>query len=86
MFLVAVSSSTSGDLTRQPAGAVHELPTVSRGSLRASGHWVEQDSMRRSVNAKALLKKKRVVKMLFAVVSEFFICWTPLYVINTVNL
>lgn len=41
--------------------------------------------LRRSNTEKALKKKKRVVKMLFAVVLEFFVCWTPLYVINTVN-
>ncbi|XP_061388117.1 cholecystokinin receptor-like, partial [Musca vetustissima] len=34
--------------------------------------------------AKNLESKKRVVKMLSVLVLEFFICWTPLYVINTV--
>lgn len=33
-----------------------------------------------------MLNKKRVIKMLFVVVLEFFICWTPLYVINTMTL
>ncbi|XP_039279385.1 cholecystokinin receptor isoform X2 [Nilaparvata lugens] len=42
--------------------------------------------LRRTNTEKALLKKKRVIKMLCAVVLEFFICWTPLYVINTVTL
>ncbi|XP_073995805.1 cholecystokinin receptor-like isoform X2 [Rhodnius prolixus] len=42
--------------------------------------------LRRSNTEKALKKKKRVVKMLFAVVLEFFVCWTPLYVINTITL
>ncbi|XP_054269460.1 cholecystokinin receptor-like [Macrosteles quadrilineatus] len=56
-------------------------------SFTSSCHWSDpQDSMRRSITAKVLTKKKRVVKMLFAVVAEFFICWTPLYVINTVAL
>uniref|UniRef100_A0A1B0D496 G-protein coupled receptors family 1 profile domain-containing protein n=1 Tax=Phlebotomus papatasi TaxID=29031 RepID=A0A1B0D496_PHLPP len=35
---------------------------------------------------KSLLNKKRVIQMLFVVVLEFFICWTPLYVINTMVL
>lgn len=43
-------------------------------------------NLRRTNAEKSLLKKKRVIKMLFAVVLEFFICWTPLYVINTVAL
>jgi hypothetical protein len=40
----------------------------------------------RSNAEKSLLNKKRVIKMLFVVVLEFFICWTPLYVINTIAL
>lgn len=35
---------------------------------------------------KSLQNKKRVIKMLFVVVLEFFISWTPLYVINTIAL
>lgn len=29
--------------------------------------------------------KKKVTCMLFTVVLEFFICWTPIYVINTIS-
>lgn len=35
---------------------------------------------------KSLQNKKRIIKMLFVVVLEFFICWTPLYIINTIAL
>ncbi|XP_013777380.1 cholecystokinin receptor-like [Limulus polyphemus] len=35
---------------------------------------------------RSLAQKKRVIKMLFVVVLEFFICWTPIHVINTVSL
>ncbi|EFA02911.1 cholecystokinin receptor [Tribolium castaneum] len=42
--------------------------------------------LRRTNAERSLLNKKRVIKMLFAVVLEFFICWTPLYVINTIVL
>lgn len=68
-----------------------------RNSSRARYHrqnWsslLENDSQRssglRRTNAeRSLLNKKRVIKMLFAVVLEFFICWTPLYTINTIAL
>lgn len=40
----------------------------------------------RSNAEKSLTSKKRIIKMLFVVVLEFFICWTPLYVINTIAL
>uniref|UniRef100_A0A6P7GTS4 Cholecystokinin receptor-like n=1 Tax=Diabrotica virgifera virgifera TaxID=50390 RepID=A0A6P7GTS4_DIAVI len=42
--------------------------------------------LRKSNAERSLLNKRRVIKMLFAVVLEFFICWTPLYVINTIAL
>ncbi|XP_063903995.1 cholecystokinin receptor [Zophobas morio] len=42
--------------------------------------------LRRTNAERSLLNKKRVIKMLFAVVLEFFICWTPLYIINTIVL
>lgn len=56
---------------------------------------LENDTQQRSANPpglrrtnaeRSLLNKKRVIKMLFAVVLEFFICWTPLYTINTIAL
>ncbi|KAF2362798.1 G protein-coupled receptor rhodopsin-like, partial [Trinorchestia longiramus] len=31
---------------------------------------------------KSLLAKKRVTKMLFVVVFEFFVCWTPIFIVN----
>lgn len=49
-------------------------------SMRTTGQ------LRRTNAERSLLNKKRVMKMLFAVVLEFFICWTPLYVINTIAL
>ncbi|KAM7347911.1 uncharacterized protein ACRADG_007392 [Cochliomyia hominivorax] len=45
---------------------------------------IRESALRRSNLEKNLESKKRVVKMLFVLVLEFFICWTPLYVINTV--
>ncbi|CAD7089687.1 unnamed protein product [Hermetia illucens] len=45
-----------------------------------------KQGLRRTNIEKSLQNKKRVIKMLFMVVLEFFLCWTPLYVINTVAL
>ncbi|XP_076330425.1 cholecystokinin receptor-like [Tachypleus tridentatus] len=33
--------------------------------------------------SKGRVAKKRIIRMLFVVVLNFFICWTPLFVINT---
>ncbi|XP_075210150.1 cholecystokinin receptor-like [Lycorma delicatula] len=67
------------DISRTGSSFKSNNTSISTGSSSPS-------MLRRSNTEKALLKKKRVVKMLFAVVLEFFICWTPLYVINTVAL
>ncbi|KAK3577028.1 hypothetical protein CHS0354_003100 [Potamilus streckersoni] len=38
----------------------------------------------RQVNfAKELINRKRVIRMLFVVVVQYFICWSPVYVVNT---
>ena len=46
---------------------------------RLNGHT----KLRLSNVERSLKNKKRVIKMLAVVVMEYFICWTPLYVINT---
>ncbi|CAH1777989.1 unnamed protein product [Owenia fusiformis] len=40
-------------------------------------------AVRQSNAEKSLEAKKKVVRMLFIVVVEFFVCWTPLYVVQT---
>lgn len=42
-------------------------------------------SLRRCNPEHCLKTKRRVLKMLIVVVLEFFICWTPLYVVNTLS-
>ncbi|XP_058445280.1 cholecystokinin receptor type A-like [Malaya genurostris] len=63
------------------------------GRSAASGDSSGKESMRaknpalrKSNMEKSLMNKKRIIKMLFVVVLEFFLCWTPLYVINTMAL
>lgn len=41
---------------------------------------------RRTNMEQSLLNKKRVIQMLAVVVIEFFVCWTPLYIINTMSM
>ena len=42
--------------------------------------------IRKSNTKKSLDNKKRIIRMLTVVVLEFFICWSPLYVMNTISL
>ena len=39
--------------------------------------------LRKTTSEKSLQNKKRIIKMLTVVVLEFFICWSPLYIVNT---
>ncbi len=39
--------------------------------------------IRHTNTEKSLQAKKRVIKMLFLVVVEFFVCWTPVYILQT---
>ncbi|ODM92454.1 Cholecystokinin receptor [Orchesella cincta] len=63
----------------------------SGGGSFYGGHQVQVNSqsgrtlglLRRSNAGKSLSRKKRVIQMLGVVVLEFFVCWTPLYVMNT---
>ena len=43
-------------------------------------------ALRSSKQSKSLMEKRRVVRMLFVLVLEFFICWAPLYIIMTLQL
>ncbi|KAI8127732.1 hypothetical protein FF38_04924 [Lucilia cuprina] len=63
---------------QQISDVVEKRKLNSMPSLR-----ITESALRRSNLEKNLESKKRVVKMLFVLVLEFFICWTPLYVINT---
>ncbi|CAG9803141.1 unnamed protein product [Chironomus riparius] len=79
--------------TRKGSEGNLSLHQVQNGSQDVTPSIQKNDSsringpnLRRSNAEKSLLNKKRVIKMLFVVVLEFFLCWTPLYVINTIAL
>ena len=63
-------------------------PAVSRQPFRQSANrstrfGLQCSGIRQSNGERSRASKRRVIKMLFAVVAEFFICWTPMYVIQT---
>jgi cholecystokinin A receptor len=54
-----------------------------RPGMKSKHRFEVQRGIRQSNAAKSRASKQRAMKMLFAVVLEFFICWTPLYVVVT---
>ncbi|XP_041357706.1 cholecystokinin receptor type A-like [Gigantopelta aegis] len=56
---------------------------TSSSSSRPFRRFELHRAMRQSNSEKSRASKRRVIKMLFAIVLEFFICWTPTYIITT---
>lgn len=52
-------------------------------SSESSGGKLHVQVLHPTHNMRVLKNKKRVIKMLCVVVSEYFICWTPLFVLNS---
>ncbi|XP_071124578.1 cholecystokinin receptor type A-like [Mytilus edulis] len=50
---------------------------------KPKGRYDLQRGMRQTNSERSRASKKRVIKMLFAVVFEFFVCWTPMFIIQS---
>ena len=54
------------------------------GDVRKNFEEQCRATLTHSYNHKRDIKnRKRVIRMLFVIVLQYFICWTPLYVLNT---
>lgn len=69
--------SASAGLGRPTKG---RLPRMTDGRPRRNGIGCPRLA---DVSVSTVRARRRSVKMLFAVVLEFFLCWTPLYVLQT---
>ncbi|XP_065074948.1 putative tyramine receptor 2 [Ochlerotatus camptorhynchus] len=56
-------------------------PPVLPMSSSFSRHAIRSNYMDKSIEA-----KKKVIRMLFVIIMEFFVCWAPLHILNTVYL
>ncbi|KAL3880611.1 hypothetical protein ACJMK2_032864 [Sinanodonta woodiana] len=63
-------------------GSLSESPCSSQESTPRR-KMDKTEFIRQSNFEKSRTSKLRVIRMLFVVVVEFFICWTPLYFVNT---
>ncbi|XP_076312309.1 cholecystokinin receptor-like [Tachypleus tridentatus] len=66
-------------------------PNSSSSCVLATDHRATRETDLRSVQTatnldRSLSQKERVIKMLFVVVLEFFLCWSPIYALNTITL
>ena len=65
--------------TRYGNGATND----SRRGQSLMKRKLEQARIRQNNTERSLQAKKRVIRMLFMIVLEFFLCWTPAYVMQT---
>lgn len=66
---------------RQP-GHINHAPQNSVAQQQQGSKMVVR-AIRSTYTGKSMESKKKVIRMLFVLVAEFFVCWTPLYVMNT---
>lgn len=66
-------------VSKKPAFAV-ELPTLSASS---SAIQAKTERARSNTSEAKLQAKRRVIRMLMVIVALFFVCWMPLYSVNT---
>ncbi|XP_053665031.1 uncharacterized protein LOC128714177 [Anopheles marshallii] len=66
----AAATATGDDATLKPDP-----------SYQFSRHAIRSTYMDKSIEA-----KKKVIRMLFVIIVEFFVCWAPLHILNTVYL
>ncbi|GIX99194.1 cholecystokinin receptor [Caerostris darwini] len=79
--------STSPNLNRNTASSTAStftstITSATSGTMSTSG----APAIRKNNSERGIIQKKRIIQMLFVVVMEFFICWSPLYAINTISL
>ncbi|KAK3100798.1 hypothetical protein FSP39_025456 [Pinctada imbricata] len=87
-FSALCRNRDSGKINGGSFGRKIVAPTRSREPYRPNvsrmtRFGLQCSGIRQSNSEKSRASKRRVIKMLFAVVAEFFICWTPMYVIQT---
>ncbi|KAG5332191.1 CCKAR protein, partial [Acromyrmex heyeri] len=74
---IQIRANGSGCLTRDTKDIANEDQQDSPCPLTRQ-HVIRSNYMGKSIEA-----KKKVIRMLFVIVLEFFVCWAPLHVINT---
>ncbi len=83
---LTINLNTNGN--GAPSSSSSSRAGIYRGTKRVSSSSAGlpvAPSLRRCNPEHCLKTKRRVLKMLIVVVLEFFICWTPLYVVNTLS-
>uniref|UniRef100_A0A182VB17 G-protein coupled receptors family 1 profile domain-containing protein n=1 Tax=Anopheles merus TaxID=30066 RepID=A0A182VB17_ANOME len=75
-----------------PAGSAATAPETGQGDCDPSAlnpdpaYQFSRHAIRSTYMDKSIEAKKKVIRMLFVIIVEFFVCWAPLHILNTVYL
>ncbi|KAL1373745.1 hypothetical protein pipiens_005099, partial [Culex pipiens pipiens] len=76
----AMGTSTSGPVTTTAANLG---PAILDSSYDAAATSFSRQAIRSTYMDKSIEAKKKVIRMLFVIIVEFFVCWAPLHILNT---
>ncbi|RZF38513.1 hypothetical protein LSTR_LSTR006108 [Laodelphax striatellus] len=79
-------SNVPNDAVNNTEGSGEVCNHYSVSSEKESTYTFSRHAIRSNYMDKSIEAKKKVIRMLFVVVGEFFICWTPIHILNTVYL
>ncbi|XP_031849886.1 cholecystokinin receptor type A isoform X2 [Nomia melanderi] len=77
---IQIRSNGNSYITRDTSDTANDEQQDSNSSFD------QRHAIRSNYVGKSIEAKKKVIRMLFVIVLEFFICWAPLHVINTWHL
>ncbi|XP_065568696.1 cholecystokinin receptor type A-like isoform X2 [Artemia franciscana] len=60
----------------------HQKVVFLRSNDSQVGFQINQHGMRSTYTRRSVMAKKKIIIMLYVIVIEFFICWTPIWIIN----
>ncbi|KAK7899170.1 hypothetical protein WMY93_020023 [Mugilogobius chulae] len=72
-----IADDDDGCYIQKKSPSAVEMPALS------SSNAVKTERARSNTSQAKLQAKRRVVRMLMVIVALFFVCWMPLYVVNT---
>ena len=83
MLIISESSRRSSSLASE-LKSIYREQTWERRETKRSFEEQCHSTLIRSYNYKRdISNRKRVIRMLVVIVLQYFICWTPVYVLNT---
>ncbi|XP_052562889.1 tyramine/octopamine receptor-like isoform X1 [Culex pipiens pallens] len=84
--MAPMGTSTSIPMTTTTTTKANLGPAILDSAYNAAATSFSRQAIRSTYMDKSIEAKKKVIRMLFVIIVEFFVCWAPLHILNTVYL